>query len=285
MTGGILVATDMSARTDRAVERALLLGHHLQVPVTVLHVLEKGHELSGAEEQELRALVQREFDLANQNTEICFASGPVPPTIAKVAEERGCSLIVTGVARYNSFRDFLLGTAVDYLVRKSSLPILVVKRRARCPYDRLVVATDFSEAATDAILAAAKLFPDAQIRLVHAYEAAFQAFLEHDTTAPLIRDESERAMSSLVSELPEAVVSRVETVVQEGRTAAVLSKNISPLGNELLVLGTWHRRGHAHFLGGEDTWHLPSSEPCDVLVVKQAGVGALEGGDRRGRRD
>lgn len=270
MNGGILVATDLSARTDRAVERALLLGRQLDEPVTILHVLENGCQLSSAEERELTALVQHEFGLAEQKAEICFALGSVPPTISKFAEERGCSLIVTGVARFNSFRDFVLGTAVDYLVRQSSVPVLVVKRRARKAYDRLVIATDFSVAATDAILTAARLLPEVPIRLVHAYEASFPAFLEHDTTAPLIRDESNREMSRVISQLPEALRSRVETVVQEGHAAAVLSKNVSALGNELLVLGTWHRRGHAHFLGGEDAWHLPRSEPCDVLVVKQA---------------
>lgn len=267
MAGGILVATDLSARTDRAVERALLVGRQLNVPVTILHVLEDGIRLSSDEEQRLRGLLQYEFGLADQKTEIRFASGSVPPTIAKLAKERGCSLIVTGVARFNQIRDFVLGTAVDYLIRQSSCPVLIVKRRARKPYERLIVATDFSSAAARALVASAEIFPDAKVLLVHAYQAAFEAFLAHDTTAPVIRDEAKREMKRLVAELPERLRSRIESMVQEGPAATIISKNVSELGDDLLVLGTWHRRRHAHFMGSDDAWTMPNTEPYDILVV------------------
>lgn len=263
----IVVATDLSARCDRPLERAMLLGKQLGAALIILHVLEPQRRLATDDEQRLRTLLQDEFGLAGENAEICFDYGSVPFTIAKVAKERGCSLIVTGVARYNSPGDFVLGTAVDYLVRQSSVPVLVVKRRAGRPYDRLVVGTDFSPASVRAISAAASLFPDARVRLVHAYEAAFQAFLDHDSTAPFIREEAEREMKRVAAELPEALRSKVEMVVEEGRTATVLAANVNELGDDLLVLGTWHRRGHAHFMGSQDEWALPAKEPCDVLIV------------------
>lgn len=264
----ILVATDLSARSDRPLERALLLRRQSGASILILHVLEGRKQLAAEEEQRLCTVLRYEFGLTPEDAEICFDYGSVPFTIAKVAQERGCSLIVTGVARYNSPRDIVLGTAVDYLVRQSSVPILVVKRRARRLYDKIVAATDFSPAATHALLAAAKLFPDARIRLVHAYQAAFEAFLGHDSTAPFIRDEAEKEMKHVVAGLPDEVRLRVEAVVQEGQSATVLSQNVSEQGGELLVLGTWHRRRHAHFMGSEDAWHLPRTEPCDVLIVR-----------------
>lgn len=266
----IVVATDLSARCDRPLERAMLLGKQLGAALLILHVLEPQRRLATDDEQRLRTLLQDEFGLAGENAEICFDYGSVPFIVAKVAKERGCSLIVTGVARYNNPGDFVLGTAVDYLVRQSSVPVLVVKRRARRPYDRLVVGTDFSPASVRAISAAASLFPDARVRLVHAYEAAFRAFLDHDSTAPLIREEAEREMKRVAAELPEALLSKVEMVVEEGCTATVLAANVNELGDDLLVLGTWHRRRHAHFMGSEDAWALPAKEPCDVLIVGKA---------------
>jgi nucleotide-binding universal stress UspA family protein len=265
----ILVATDLSPRSDRPLERALALGKQFGASVIVLHVLDGKKRLGSEEEQRLRALLQDEFGLSSEDAEICFEYGQVPSTIAKFADERACSLIITGVARYNSPRDFVLGTAVDYLVNKSSIPVLVVKRRARRAYDRLVVATDFSPVATNALLAAAELFPDAKVLLVHAYEAAFEGFLEHDTTASFIRDEARDSMARLLSELPAPLQARLETAIEEGPTASAISKHVAERGSDLLVLGTKSGRGHAHVACSSDGWKLPATEPCDVLIVRQ----------------
>ncbi|HVM23212.1 MAG TPA: universal stress protein [Sphingomicrobium sp.] len=268
MSGNILVATDLSARSDRAVERALLLGRQLGRGVTLLHVLEGDAQLDHEQEERLRGIVETEFGLSGQPVEVRFEKGDVPEAIAGFAEREDCALVVTGVARFNDVRDFVLGTAVDYLVRKSPRPVLVVKRRARQPYQRLVVATDFSPASARALLLSAELFPDAKLKLVHAYRAAFEAFLERDSTAEFVRDEAEEAIGKQVAELPEAFRPRVETVVEEGRVEAVLARQVNELGGELLVLGSWHRRRHAHFMGSEDSWAMPGIEPCDLLIVR-----------------
>lgn len=266
----ILVATDLSARCDRCLERAMILREQLNASLVILHVLEEGNPLSAGEEQRIRELLVAEFDLGAIDADVCFAYGPVPSTIARVAEERGCSLIVTGVARFNSPRDFLLGTAVDYLVRESRVPVLVVKRRAHQPYDRLVVATDLSPVSRLALVTAMKLFPNADVRLVHVYQPEFEAFLEHDTTVPLVRNHAQAALREVISSLPVSDQERVKTVLEEGQPMAILAQHVRETGQDLLVLGTKAgRTGHAHFAGSEETWHLPSTEPFDVLIVRQ----------------
>lgn len=266
--GSILVATDLSARCDRAMERALVLGKQLGAPVTILHVLDPRRRLDCSEEERLRAILKDEFELDPQKTDIRFDYGSAPDVIANVAEELDCLLIVTGVARYNSPRDYVLGTAIDYLIRLSPVPVLVVKRRARRAYERLVIATDFSASADRALLVSAALFPTAGLLLAHAYEPAFEAFLSHDTTAPLVREESDVSMSRLVSRLPLTLKARIKTINEEGRMAEVIAREISDRGSDLLVLGSTSRGGHAHFLTSHDLWSLPETEPCDVLVVR-----------------
>src|SRR3546814_4410211 len=78
-------------------------------------------------------------------------------------------LIVTGVARYNSIGDYLLGTVVDHIVRRAQAPVLVGRRRPAHPYRRIVVATDLSDCSRAALLSAARLFPGADFTLVHAF--------------------------------------------------------------------------------------------------------------------
>src|SRR5690606_16635184 len=101
----ILVATDLSARSDRSLERSMLLKRQLGASLIVLHVIEDGDPLGAEEEEKLRFHLQEEFGLTSEDAEICFDYGSVPQTIARVAEERDCALIVTGIARYNSPRD------------------------------------------------------------------------------------------------------------------------------------------------------------------------------------
>lgn len=267
----VLVATDLSARSDRPMERALLLAKQPGVSLVVLHVPGKS-PLEPDDEQRLAAQIRREFDLPEAGVEIVFEYGSVPDVIAATADERGCSLIVTGVARFNSPRDYLLGTAVDYLVRESPAPVLVVKRRPRQPYQRLLIATDFSSCSADAVRAAAAMFEESQLRLVHSFHAAWQAFLANDTTEPLVRGEAERSMKEFLESLPADVRSRLEPVLEEGHLGSVIAEQVESWSADLLVLGSHGRSGIAHATIGDTAAELLNSAPCDVLVVRRRGT-------------
>jgi nucleotide-binding universal stress UspA family protein len=204
-------------------DRAILLARQLDAALIVLHVPPEDPPLPAKEEQRLRANLAFDFELPD-NAEIIFRYGSVPEVIADVAANRDCSLILTGVARFNSPRDYLLGTAVDYLVRLSPAPVIVVKRRAIDPYRRLLVATDFSPCSIAALRAAAAAFPQAELKLVHSFHAAWEAFLERESTIDVIRDECDRSMKLLLDSLPEDVRSRSTAMNTEGELGNVPSR-------------------------------------------------------------
>ena len=129
----ILVATDLSARSDRAIDRATFLAQQWGVRLFVLHALEPGSRLEAkpelAEQAIRAALPDPEADVG-----IVPAIGPAPTVIVEAAASAGCGLIVTGVARFNHVSDFLIGTAVDHVIRHATAPVLVVKQRPHGPY-------------------------------------------------------------------------------------------------------------------------------------------------------
>ena len=268
----VMVATDLSARSDRPFERAFLLADQLGASVLVLHVLETKQELTQEEDQRLRELVEEEFGATAANAEILFERGSVPSTISRVAEERGCGLIITGVARFNSPSDYVLGTAVDHLVRQSPVPVLVIKRRPRRPYRKLLVGIDFGEESRSALLRAAELFPEAELRLIHVYHSAYDAFLAHDTTAGHIRKEAEEKMDGFVGALPDELRQRVEPVLEEGHLPAVIDKMIREWRADLLVIGTDGGSALEHATLGSQAADLVDYEPCDVLTVRAEGA-------------
>jgi nucleotide-binding universal stress UspA family protein len=250
-------------------ERAILLARQLKASLLVLHVLSADGQRDSGGEQKLRAEITDAFDFKGVDAEILLEHGSVPDAIADVARLRRCELVVTGVARFNSPRDFILGTAVDYLVRRSPASVLVVKLRARRPYGKLLAATDFSECSVTALRTAAMLFPKALLRIVHSFHAAWEAFLDRESTIDLVRDECDRSMKRLLDGLPKEIRSRAEGVNDEGSLDAVIAEEIANWGAELLVVGSHGRSGFAHATIGDTAAGLLDSAACDVLVVRE----------------
>ena len=137
-----LLASDFTARSDRPLDRALQLTREKDGKLVIAHVLEKGdNDPDPAIIERLRMDLPREAHEA----ELVVRTGSAPKVLAQLAAERDSDLIVTGVARYNSIGDYVLGTAVDHIVRNADAPVLVVRGRASGAYGHMVVATDLSD--------------------------------------------------------------------------------------------------------------------------------------------
>src|SRR3546814_20885450 len=87
-------------------------------------------------------------------------------------------MIVTGVARDELLSRMFLGDTVDRLIRKSPVPVLIVRDRAFEPYHTMLVATDFSESSRVALATAIRFFPDTGLSLFHAYDVPFAGYLD-----------------------------------------------------------------------------------------------------------
>jgi nucleotide-binding universal stress UspA family protein len=66
---------------------------------------------------------------------------------------------------------FGLGSTFGRLLRRSIVPVLVVKQRARSACKNIVVATDLSDTSRRALQVAMALFPDRRLGVLNAYEA------------------------------------------------------------------------------------------------------------------
>lgn len=267
MSRPILVATDLSPRCDRAVDRAAMLGRQLGAPVIALHVSadEDADDERWLERQRQELIAQ----CGDAGMELLVERGrDVPATIAHVAEARGCAVILTGVARFNHARDYLLGTAIDALVRATSVPVLVIKQRPREPYRRIVAATDFSGNAARALEVSAALLPDAGIRAVHASHSAYETWLDKDATLEFITERAEQEMRAFLDALPDPVRRRTEPRVEIGEIESALMLGMKEVDGDLLALGTHGRSALAHAALGSRASDILKSLPYDALIVK-----------------
>ncbi|OHT20793.1 universal stress protein [Edaphosphingomonas haloaromaticamans] len=267
----ILLATDLSARSDRPFDRAASLARELGGSITLAHVLEPGAAPRGpAGMDELRATILEDLPDAGVPIHLLIERGSAPSLIAEAADREGSDLIVVGAARYNNITDFFLGTAVDYLVRHAHVPVLVVKRRAAHAYRDILIATDFSACALESTRVAAEIFPHARLNLVHAYRGAYESRLNPDEVRAEAHAEAERELADFVSS-PELAAARprLHTQLEVGPLASVILARLRAQPIDLLVLGTHGRSPIVHAALGSRASDLLESMPCDVLMVRE----------------
>ncbi len=268
----IVVATDLSARCDRAVDRALIVALPWNAVVDVLHVLERDSKADDTVEVDAtRMRVMQTLPEDARDTEIIIATGSVPETITHTAQERESALIVTGVARYNSVGDYFLGTAVDHIIRHAPVPVLVVKQRPHRPYATLLIATDLSTCSREAVARAGELFPDAALHIIHAYHVPYEAWLTSEDVRQEVREEAQRELDEFANDafFSEVLRERIQARLGYGETGQVVAKALRETGADLVVLGTHGRSGFAHATIGSNAESLLSWLLVDTLMIRE----------------
>lgn len=280
----ILLATDLSPRCDRALDRAAQLCRQWNAGLLALHVLDPAENFlerdyldelpSWRRPPDRQALAEarlrRDLPEGVEALSVRVEEGDPAKVIDEVAREEGCDLIVIGVARDETLGRVFLGATVDRLVRRTSTPILIVKSRPR-PYREIVVATDFSDSSRHALQAAASFFPDAGLTLLHAYEVPFAGFLDkgdfRDQYQAMEREACERFVDG--SGLSEAQRRNLQTLVEYGAPERMIRLYMEDRGADLVALGTHGRSAAFDVLIGSTAKRILESVPGDVLLVRE----------------
>ena len=270
MGGKIVVGTDFRAEADRAIDRALKLAKEWGAEVVLVHALDPA-----AGEQPSRSELDRQMRavLPETSANVTFRY-PVERTdlaIASIAQEENASLIVLGVARFNSLKDYLLGTAVDYVIRHSPVPVLVVKNRPVRPYRSIACATDFYPPSRKALDKAAELFPEADFQLIHAYHVPFEGWQKADYVRKDVEKAERKVFDEFLEEIDPETRKRITTHLAYGSPGGALHKDIRESEADLLVLGTHGESALRHATIGSTANELLRSLPVDTLVVTENG--------------
>lgn len=272
MTATICVATDFSARADRALDRALQLGGQTGAKVRVIHAL----DYTDADNADWKKLDQQMRDCIGDapcETEYAYPEGSPTLAIARDCDEQSAELLLIGPAQYNSLGDFFLGTAVDYVLRNTEKPVIVVKQRARTPYRHLIAGTDFSPASRYAILEAARIFPEAQLHVVHGWRVPFQGLQRDSYVREEIEAEARKQMEGFMASLVEAnpALETATSALAKGDAGQVITEELDArceVSSEgLVVLGSHGESGFRQATLGSQTSDMLRYLRNDVMVV------------------
>lgn len=278
----ILLATDLSARCDRALDRAIQLARQWGAELTILHAVEPLTSselmrdlpsLGRADDRIERARHEILDGMPTKDIQFSIAveEGEPAALVLRAAERRRVDLIVVGTARYEPWGRMMMGSTVDTLARRASVPILVVKMRAKRAYERGVVATDFSEASRQALEIASRMLPDAHLMLFHAFDAP-PAALADASASQGRRQLTEQTYREFVAtaDITDERRRTLGFVVEDGRPAPLLLQYVQAQPINLIVLGSRGQNLVAQLFLGSTTENVLNGVPCDVLVVPKS---------------
>ncbi|MFZ2102157.1 MAG: universal stress protein [Oricola sp.] len=275
----ILVATDLSARSDRALQRALALANEHKAELEVIHVVEDDlpqNVVDRNEEQAREALDEQIGALVNEGDAAVTRSvirGQDFAEIIKRSIDSNADLLVLGVTRHRS-RNLFRGTTSERVIRLGRVPVLVVKQPCAGPYSRVLVGVDLSVHSHRALEFAVGFAPAAEFYCVHASHEPFIGFLGKETREELVASEQKEFSGKLERDIADIVQKtgmakdHIHTMMKTGDPQSVICESADEMDIDLIVTGTHGRPAVAQAFLGSIAEDCLAESDYDVLVAK-----------------
>ena len=273
----LLVATDLSHRSDRAMRRAFALAKAHDAELIVVSVLDD--ELPEDMIGELHARAERRLEGMCETLgpgvrhSIDLRKGDPSEELREAQQAHQPDLTVIGVHRTRNFFDALRETTMMRLVRLSKTAVLLAREPAEEAYDQVVAAVDFSPACGVALALAHRLAPAAQVTPVHAVHVPYASMMssmargEDELTRAYLREATAEAHAwSMAQHLPKGRLAPVRVAV--GAPYNSLHQAVKDVGATLLCAGAHGRASAAPAVIGAVANDLMRDPPCDLLIAR-----------------
>jgi nucleotide-binding universal stress UspA family protein len=287
----ILVPTDGSDWAMAAANHAFALATLGDATVHALSVVDLRHfeddvvgsaseDLSIAE-QAARAAVERVEQVGEETgcrVRTHVEHGIPHETVLRFVADHDVDLVVMGTHGRTGLERFLLGSVTERVLRGSSVPVLTthIDGGTLPTYEQLLVPTDGSEGARDALDQAVDIATAAEARLTVLSVVDSRAFtggFETGPTLPNIREQlqqyAEDAADALVARAADAGVD-ADSVVTVGLPANEITAYAETNDVDLVVMGTHGRSGLERLILGSVTERVVRTSETPVLAVTSA---------------
>lgn len=284
----ILAATDFSRLGNDAICRATLLAVRENAELRVVHAFPRlsaleaafglddnlPTRLRAAAEANVDALIEagRTAGVGRIRAEI--VEGSAHRAVADAAETFRPDLVVIGAHGKGALQQFFLGGTAARILAQATCPVLVARQPAQGDYRRALAAVDLG-ARSEAVLRAAVVVATlARVRVVHAYQAPFEAKLRYkgfpeEDILRYAETESQAARRNLEALLsnPELAGLDIERRIIHGEPQPALPDAAREIAADLIVVGKHGGSRIGEAVMGSVSRFLAYYAPCDVLVV------------------
>ncbi|MCB1563307.1 MAG: universal stress protein [Alphaproteobacteria bacterium] len=287
----ILLATDLSEKADRALERALKIAKEQKAKLHIIHIAPAytgpkhnkkwALDLQKGVEELIRLYLEDYKDSKDIKTEITVRQGEeVFSQILETAYTGKADLIVMGMHNKEKLRDLFVGTTLERVVRKGLKPVLMVKNKPAGPYKSVLAPIDFAPASRSALRIGMELAPKAAFNAIHIYNvpACYADYADpvlYMKTQEFTENSEKKAMDAFLktehthfAKTHNGQNKNLSGELLEGPVYDTLRKKAKSLKADLMTIGGHSRFGLASKLGGTAADML-SNPPCDILVASE----------------
>ncbi len=278
----IMVATDFSTRSDRALRRAALLAKQNGVALSLVHVVDDDQPrriVEGERDVAVQLLAEQATTLQDIDGLACTTRVVLGTPFAGIVQEtknRAPDLLVLGPHRRQVLRDMFVGTTAERTIRSVNCPVLMSNAPPVGSYRHALLTTDLSDASRLAIerFLSLEITRGATLSILHVVDApalrlAMADSIPKDDRQQYLQDElkaAEHELSEFVSSLgaahmKHAVRHEGTTIANETLTAA------REIGADLIMVGTRGRSGFAKLVLGSVAKEILRRSDRDVLTV------------------
>ena len=277
----LLLATDLSERSDRAFDRALMLARDSRGSLIVLNVVDEAlpKEIRERLSQQAHDFIQEQLSASKipgqADVQIRIVRGRGYKTIIDQARDGDVHLVILGTHRADALIDSFVGATMDRVLRYGDRSVLVVKKKPSRLYRNILVGTDLSDASRQALEFAIRLFPEAKFTLLHTYVTPVAKSLRQNREFKKLLERSRMDLAKMAESVSEKMSKEIETsdiavssAFEEGVALLAITRHIENNKNDLVVVGTHGRSGWKATLLGSVTQAVLARAPCDVLAVR-----------------
>jgi len=299
----ILVATDFSEPSRKALCDALILASEHHAYVSVVHALPADQQSSALDsppaldlarsnaERQMKALV-RELEAEQKIDTLVVRHGPIAKVVASLIEEAAIDLLVIGTRGRGGLRKIALGSVAEELLRVVPCPVMTFGPKAEIAaikngpgFHRILFATDFGKGSEKAMPLALSLARahQAELILLHMMQTlpATTGSLSAYSPSTLAADEllewegatRKRALQKLKDCLPvnTGLTQKVEFVVGTDLIPEGVLNAAGKYNADLIVMGA--NRAASPRIAAHIPWsavhEVVRNAACPVLTVAE----------------
>jgi nucleotide-binding universal stress UspA family protein len=281
----ILVTTDFSTESDRALDYALALARRYDARIYLAHVIAPDPFLY-AEPALAQATYEKVRQAAEQGMadilvsgklrgvphEVLLEEGSIWPAIEKLIEEHEIDLVVTATHGRGKVQKVLIGSVAEEIFRQANCAVLTVGPRVKDEPARevelknILFATEFGHGAEKAAAHAFSLAQEhgARLTILHVIQEA-TAFTEES-----VRQQREAAVRRMEKLMPEGAENWCKPVFRAtfGEAVEEIITMARETNADLIVMGAKPSKnlaGHAPFA---IAYNVVTRAHCPVLTVR-----------------
>ncbi|MGH9703775.1 MAG: universal stress protein [Candidatus Acidiferrales bacterium] len=281
----ILVATDFSIFSDRAMEYALAVARRYRSQIFVTHILSLDPyamvtpEIAMASIERLRQNAARHFTEMQKSEklervpyEVVIEEGPFWPTLESVIEKNEIDFIVAGTRGAGAISKLLIGSSAEEIFRQARVPVLTVgpgvenEPQYEAEFRHILFATDFGLGADREAEYAFSLAQQHHSKLTVLHVIAPQ----HELSAEAV-EMKKRAATQQMRELIPATTKYLcwpQFRATTGDAVEEILRVAKESKADLIIMGAKRMKAMADHKPHTTAYRIVTASTCPVLTIR-----------------